>query len=102
MKAINDAFNTKSLATAGYQKLPSGLIIQWGVTVVAANSSATIALPLIFPANFFAVIGNSATGGMTAGHNAAFAASPNGLNQVALQNLYDASVIGIAWIAIGN
>ncbi|OJA40376.1 gp53-like domain-containing protein [Burkholderia ubonensis] len=42
-----------SLNSNGYQKLPSGLIIQWGYTSVPANSLLTVPLPIAFPnANF--------------------------------------------------
>lgn len=40
------------LATTGYQKLPSGLILQWGSYSVSANSSATVTLPITFPNSF--------------------------------------------------
>lgn len=39
----------KSLATSGYQKLPSGLIIQWGRAVKTATGTLAITLPLTFP-----------------------------------------------------
>jgi len=39
-----------SLGTPGFQKLPSGFIIQWGSVLVPANSvSGTITLPLTMP-----------------------------------------------------
>jgi len=39
-----------SLATTGWQKLPSGVIIQWGVaTTTAANTPVTFTYPLAFP-----------------------------------------------------
>jgi hypothetical protein len=39
-----------SLAASGYQKLPSGLIIQWGAIVSqAANTSTVFNLPIAFP-----------------------------------------------------
>lgn len=38
------------LAAAGYQKLASGLIIQWGaLPAIAANSYAQVAFPIAFP-----------------------------------------------------
>lgn len=47
----------RSLATSGYQKLPGGLIIQWGVTpLINANGQLAVALPVAFPtANLCAV-----------------------------------------------
>ncbi|WP_295379527.1 hypothetical protein [uncultured Pseudacidovorax sp.] len=38
------------LSTAGYQKLPSGLIMQWGISgAVASGGFAAITLPIAFP-----------------------------------------------------
>jgi hypothetical protein len=41
----------QSLATSGYQKLPGGLIIQWGNanTSSSANVGLDVALPIAFP-----------------------------------------------------
>lgn len=49
-KAATTAFANPgaSLSTNGYQKLPSGLIIQWGRASVATNGSA-ITLPVAYP-----------------------------------------------------
>lgn len=38
-----------SLAADGYQKLPSGLIIQWGYVTNAGTSGPTITFPITFP-----------------------------------------------------
>ncbi|MFM0165652.1 hypothetical protein PQR39_35120 [Paraburkholderia sediminicola] len=38
-----------SLAANGYQKLPSGLIIQWGTAVSNSSGVATLTLPITFP-----------------------------------------------------
>jgi hypothetical protein len=38
------------LASNGYQKLPSGLILQWGITASVANSAIlTVTFPIPFP-----------------------------------------------------
>lgn len=37
-----------SLATSGYQKLPSGLIIQWGTTTGGGSGGTTVTYPLAF------------------------------------------------------
>ena len=41
---------TKSLAATGWQKLPSGLIIQWGSYLAVSSDIRTISMPLTFPA----------------------------------------------------
>ncbi|EJL01471.1 MULTISPECIES: phage tail protein [Pseudomonas] len=35
--------------SAGYQKLPDGLVLQWGVGITSTGGAATIALPITFP-----------------------------------------------------
>ena len=49
-----------TLSANGYQKLPSGLIIQWGY---ASSGNATITFPLAFPTAARAVIGNASLPG---------------------------------------
>lgn len=40
----------QSLASAGYQKLPGGLIVQWGTTAnISHNTSLAVTLPVTFP-----------------------------------------------------
>lgn len=43
------AGTNQSLAGNGYQRLPGGLIIQWGSYSSAANTRTTITLPIAFP-----------------------------------------------------
>jgi hypothetical protein len=58
-----------SFATSGFQKLPSGLIMQWNYsTAVAFNSTAVVSFPISFPtqcigvvATAFGAAGNYAT-----------------------------------------
>jgi hypothetical protein len=54
-QAVNLGQFSASPAANGYQKLPNGLIIQWG-TVGTSNGSATITFPIAFPN---AVLANS-------------------------------------------
>ncbi len=44
----------KSLATNGYQKLPGGLIIQWG-TPITTGTTSTFSLPIAFPNGGFSI-----------------------------------------------
>lgn len=40
----------KNLSVSGYQKLPGGLIIQWGsVNSVPSSSTTTVTLPIAYP-----------------------------------------------------
>jgi hypothetical protein len=54
-----------SLGGAGYQKLPTGLIIAWGEFTIshptAASASATVTFPITFPNNIVTAVGYNAT-----------------------------------------
>lgn len=66
-----DTNNTKSIAASGWQKLASGLIIQWGIATTGTElpasgiyySSANITLPMAFPTGGLFIVGgyNGAT-----------------------------------------
>lgn len=46
----------QSLVANGYQKIPGGLILQWGTTgSISAGSTSTITLPIAFPTAFVSV-----------------------------------------------
>jgi hypothetical protein len=44
---------TNSLAQNGWQRLPSGLIVQWGVTGSAVGNAGSFSFPIAFPNNVF-------------------------------------------------
>jgi hypothetical protein len=60
------AYGTSSKATNGYQKLPSGLIIQWGRGSINANlpnggyGTTSVNFPVAFPNSLFtiSIVGN--------------------------------------------
>jgi len=48
--------SNQSLAATGYQKLPGGLIIQWGTSAsVGADSSGTVTYPIAFTTAVYSV-----------------------------------------------
>lgn len=51
----------RSLATNGYQKLPSGLILQWGVDTRNTDSAYTLLFAITFPNACFGVFVNRQT-----------------------------------------
>lgn len=88
-----------TLAAAGSQTFPGGLIIKWGGSTGANNSFTTISFPTPFPNNCFGVVatGNNAseTNHLTTGN---YTASSFGLS-------YAGSVAASGsgfWVAIGN
>jgi hypothetical protein len=89
----------QQLAANGYQRLPGGLILQWGSTFIAGNSTATVTYPIAFPNAAFIVI---ADGGETVTNR-----QDNG-PAVSSFNTFNASItngidVGIStrWFAIG-
>lgn len=75
------------LAGNGYQKLPGGLIIQWGTATVGDDSAVTVTLPLALP-----------TGGLLV------SASYRGINTTPThgQTLYSATFLSNTQIRIGQ
>ncbi|WP_447880347.1 gp53-like domain-containing protein [Serratia fonticola] len=47
---------SQSLTANGYQKLPSGLIIQWGGGVTESNGNSTVKFPLNYPTKVLQVL----------------------------------------------
>jgi len=50
------AYGTLSAANAGYQKLPSGLIIQWGGTASYGSAQNAITFPVTFPSAVTSIV----------------------------------------------
>lgn len=89
-----------SLASNGYQKLPGGLIIQWGVI---SSSNGTFNFPITFPNGcFFVLPGNTNAQGNTVDN--AFAYPLNASEFFAASKESEANAISgfaMAWIAFG-
>ena len=97
--------NTASLNNPGYQKLPSGLIIQWGSGLVSANTQYTsITFPLSFPTRAFSVVCQNAysysrdiiisVAGLDQNGFSAYPIVPNGTQPTVETRFY--------WAAFGN
>lgn len=93
----------KLFAANGYQKLPSGLLIQWGLTSgVPADTTVTITLPIAFSSGF--VYANIAVQDFTGGNEEM--STPfvgiNGLSSFTVRNTDgDTAINNYRWIAIG-
>ena len=55
----------RSLTSSGYQKLPSGLIVQWGTVTIPGNSTANATYAITFPDTVF-IIGTNRRENLTA------------------------------------
>lgn len=93
----------KLFAANGYQKLPSGLLIQWGLTSgVPADTTVTITLPIAFSSGF--VYANIAVQDWSGGNEEM--STPfvgiNGLSSFTVRNTDgDTGINNYRWIAIG-
>ncbi|MNQ92849.1 hypothetical protein D3C85_1082870 [compost metagenome] len=100
---LNDAFkgSNQSLTSSGFQKLPGGLIKQWGTTgTIAAGASLVVVFPVAFPSGAFVVNinGGSNTDSTTP---VSFAYSLIDNTSVTLRNR---STVGVTanWTAVGS
>ena len=91
----------KSHASSGYQKLPNGLIIQWGISgLIASGTNATIALPIAFPNGF---LRGYATVAASANLTNAYSCGVSGTtSNISLYAYNPAGSAGYNWLAIGN
>ena len=92
-----------SLSASGYQKLPSGLIIQWGITSGIANSSnAAVTFPVTFPNTVFqAIAGSNSSGNNSLVYTVStYNITTSGMN--VSNNSSTSGSVSARWIAIGN
>lgn len=92
-----------SLGANGYQKLPSGLIIQWGQAAsVAAGGNTLVTYPIAFPSAVRAVFSNNVYAGDSASVVAATGVAVGGLSQFTIRNHGASPQSNVSWFAIGN
>ena len=93
---LDDAFkgsNQSTVGVSGYQKLPGGLILQWGIVGVATKDYT-----LVFPIEFPVACGSlTVTGWGLSGGSAAH----SGRNKVGALLTSDAAKLTCDWFAIG-
>lgn len=91
----------QSLSASGYQKLPGGLILQWGNTTSSASADSTVTLPVAFPTLNVCVAIQPLPGSGTG----AFAGVPSRTNTNFVMGSYTAATTRVAvaflWFAIG-
>lgn len=90
-----------SFAQNGYQRIPGGLILQWGIATVPGDGSALVNFNIPFPnACLSGQATHNGTGyNMTTDALAAFTIASN--SQFYLTNGYGYSAVGMHWFAIG-
>lgn len=92
----------RSFVANGYQKLPSGLIIQWGTfNVTNTNSTFTFNYPIAFPNAVFQTLVSTKSLSGSDGAEAFGAADSISLSQFQLRNYYNASGLQFSVLAVG-
>lgn len=90
--------SNQSLGTRGSQKLPGGLLLQWGRETVGANTTATFNFPVAFTSACYVTVGSVesaiSAGAWQIGFNAI------STTQFNIKNT-DSTLHGVQWIAIG-
>lgn len=87
--------SNQSLTTSGYQKLPGGLIIQWGRTL-DAGTSTSVTFPIAFPTAAVSVTAN--TNATSANFQAIVISN---LTTTGFTAIWDSASPAFYWIAIG-
>jgi hypothetical protein len=92
-----------SLSTSGYQKLPNGLIFQWGYQVSAfANRQQKVTFPVSFPSDVFIVLCNNAGAMDLFDDTADIGCFSKIKTSFQAFNYGDKNPAGFHWIAIGR
>ena len=100
MQKFADEFGS-SLASSGYQKLPSGLIIQWGGGTPNGAGNYQAALPIAFPTFQIRALATAQGDANPALCISVFSLTTTGID-VRVRTLGGAaSTIPVSWIAIG-
>jgi len=88
-----------SLSTSGYQKLPNGLIIQWGVS---ATSNEIVTFPITFPTNCLQAVASATNVGTNGYVNATLVKSftASQLTAVNIDSTGNTTAL-YRWVAIG-
>ncbi|WP_447759317.1 phage tail protein [Pseudomonas moraviensis] len=98
MQKFADEFLMSVSGNGGYQKLPSGLIVQWGAATVAVYGGTTVVFPTTFPNEGLCVVASDQA-------SSPAAVEPMGaqiIDKSAFQAWYKSVTAGtFYWIAIG-
>lgn len=99
---VNDfSGSNQSLSSNGYQKLPSGLIMQWGTSSsVGQDSTITVTYPIAFPSAVGSVQITGTPSGMILGGQGVHTVSNVSTSSFVIQNGTDGTM-PFYWFAIG-
>lgn len=100
---LNNALKgaNQSLVASGYQKLPGGVILQWGTVAMVEDTWTTYSFPMAFPNECLVITGN-AIGGLNAGNQNGFVKSISASQYQVSGNDVSYGTGNLSWIAIGR
>lgn len=95
--------SNQTLGISGYQKLPGGLILQWGIAAAIGNGTVAISFPIAFPTSCLQVTGGHDSGGASALNQFTYGFSFNATTMTigARADNGEPIPIGVRWIAVG-
>jgi len=90
-------------AATGYQKLPHGLIIQWGAVATSSSGSVSVPFPIAFPSGIpFACFASLAANSVAPTIVGCGNTSSTGLTVVASNTSGAGIAANTTWLAIGH
>jgi hypothetical protein len=97
-RVVNGAF-ARSLGANGWQRLPSGLLMQWGIQICNVGATTTVIFPVSFPSGNYQPVATCNSGGSATA--ASFAAiSRTSSSQMAI-SLNTGTSLSVYWMAVG-
>ena len=90
----------QSLSSNGYQKLPGGMIIQWGNVALLSTQTLAVSLPLTFPTAALVGVGTSNEAGTSGAAQASVNVTAFSTTTITVNNT-GAAAMTARWIAIG-
>lgn len=98
--AVNLGQFSSTLTSPGYQKLPGGVMIQWGTAAIPSAGSVTVTYPVTFSAGFsnafVSPLDSSSTNNYRVGIDTSTTSS------ITLRSTNTNSVTGVNWMVIGK
>ncbi|OCS50801.1 hypothetical protein BEK68_09685 [Ralstonia pickettii] len=103
--AVNLGQFGASIGANGYQKLPNGLIVQWGAGTGSTSGAVSVAYPIAFPSAVYSVVALDTNSASASGSARVGAISTTGFS--ISTSYYNGSGLtyyadGFNWIAIGK
>lgn len=94
--------SNQSMAASGYQKLPGGLIIQWGTMVLSSATSVAITFPITFPNAVYGIFNHRVSDGTAAYELTISASTPPTTSGCTFKHPSSPITETDFWIAIGR